>query len=63
MTDQDHKNMVATTFEILVLSTLGLAALIYDAPRLWIAIAAIWTVLLAVFFGFALGHSAVARRE
>ena len=61
MTDQDHKNRVATTFEILVISTIGLAALIYDAPRLLIAIAAVWTVLLAVLFGFALGHSARNR--
>ena len=58
MTEQDHKNMAVTSFEILVISSLGLAALIYDSSRMWIAIAAIWTVLLAVLFGFVLGLSA-----
>lgn len=57
MTRQEQANMVFTCFEMLVLSTLALAAFIYDSPRLWIAIAAVWTVLLAVFFGFVLGLS------
>ena len=57
MTRQEQANMVVTCFEILALSAIALAALIYDSPRMWIAIAAVWTVLLAVFFGFVLGLS------
>lgn len=47
--------MAATAFEVLVLSALALAAFIYDGTRLWIAVVAIWTVLMGVFFGFVLG--------
>lgn len=55
------RSMVVTTFEALVLSSLGLAVLIYDASRMWIAVVTVWTVLLAVFFGFMLGLSSRGR--
>ena len=63
MSFEARRNMITTLFELTLLNVLVLGLLIYDGSRMWIAISAVWALLVAFFFGFALGNLRVPEER